>query len=292
MDAAVEAAKVADGGPAMDVAVETAKVADGGPASDGGGEAAKEADGGPATDAGGMVLVLAGLDPSGGAGLLADGEAIRAAGARPLLCATALTFQSMRRVHGWHAVSPAHVEAQALALLEDEPGIRAVKIGMLGAAAASVARLRESPGLRGVAWVIDPVLASSSGAPLVEGGARAYDDLLRGAVVTPNADEAAALSGLPVPTNEDELLRCAEAIVGRGARAVIAKGGHLAAEPTDWVVTPEGASRLPGERRPGSKRGTGCRLASFLAARLAAGDALPVAAAAAKGFVAGYLDGR
>lgn len=241
---------------------------------------------------GAKVLVLAGLDPSGGAGLFADGDAIRAAGATPLLCAAALTFQSTRRVHGWHPVPPAHVEAQVRALLDDEPGIRAVKVGMLGAAAAAVASLRERPELRGVAWVIDPVLASSSGAPLVDGGARAYDGLLPGAVLTPNADEAAALSGRPVPTNEDELLRCAEAIVGRGARAVIAKGGHLAAEPTDWVVTAEGVLRLPGERRPGTKRGTGCRLASFLAARLATGDDLATSAAAAKGFVAGYLDGR
>lgn len=240
--------------------------------------------------AGAKVLVLAGLDPSGGAGLFADGGAIVAAGARPLLCATALTYQSTRRVHGWHRVDPAAVEAQVLALLDDEPGIRAVKIGMLAGAADVVARMRRRPELRGVSWVIDPVLASSSGAPLVDGGAGAYDGLLDGAVVTPNAAEAAALSGLPFPLNEDELLRCAEAIVARGAAAVIAKGGHLTAKPTDWVVTADGAVRLPGERRPRSRRGTGCRMASFLAARLAQGDAVPDAATAAKAFVAAYLD--
>ncbi|HWV39894.1 MAG TPA: hydroxymethylpyrimidine/phosphomethylpyrimidine kinase [Vulgatibacter sp.] len=238
------------------------------------------------------VLVLAGLDPSGGAGLLADEEAIRAAGARPFLCATALTFQSERRVHGWDPVAPSSVKAQVRALLDDGAGIRAVKVGMLGGAAGVVGELRAHPDLRDLPWVIDPVLASTSGAPLVEGGARAYDRLLPGAVVTPNAGEAAALSGLPVPRDETELLRCAEAIVDRGARAVIAKGGHLAAEPTDWVVGAEGALRLPGERLAGSRRGTGCRLASFVAARLALGDPLPAAASAAKSFVTGYLGSR
>lgn len=237
-----------------------------------------------------QVLVLAGLDPSGGAGLFADGLAIRAAGASPLLCAAALTNQSTLRVHSWHPVPPDEVEAQARALLDDERGIRAVKVGMLGEAAGAVARLRDRPELQGVAWVIDPVLASSSGASLVKGGVAAYDALLEGAIVTPNAAEAAALSGRPVPRDEDDLLRCAEAILSRGAGAVIAKGGHLEGAPTDWLVTRNGATRLLGERRGRGKRGTGCRLASFLAGRIANGAGLAAAASEAKAWVASYLD--
>ncbi|HEY0839372.1 MAG TPA: hydroxymethylpyrimidine/phosphomethylpyrimidine kinase [Vulgatibacter sp.] len=239
------------------------------------------------------MLVLAGLDPSGSAGLFADGLAIRAAGGRPLLCSTALTVQSTKKVRSFEAVDPAHVEAQVLALLEDEAEIGAVKLGMLGsrAVAATIADLRRHSALASVPWVIDPVLFSSSGAPLVEGGAAAYEGLLRGAIVTPNAPEAAALAGTEVPRREEELLRCARAILGEGARAVIAKGGHLDDEPTDWVVTEEGATRLAGVRRAGSKRGTGCRFASYLATWLAAGDSLQVAAAGAKAYVAAYLDG-
>lgn len=239
------------------------------------------------------VLVLAGLDPSGGAGLFADGLAIRAAGGKPLLCATAVTAQSTQRVRSIFALDPGEVEAQVLALLDDEAGIGAVKVGMLGspAVAEAIAGLRRNPALASLPWVIDPVLFSTSGAPLVEGGAAIYDGLLPGAVVTPNAPEAAALAGMDVPRSETELLRCAETILAKGAHAVIAKGGHLDAEPTDWVVAAAGATRLAGERRPGSKRGTGCRFASYLATWLAAGDPLQVAAAGAKAFVAAYLDG-
>src|SRR5438132_12670842 len=80
------------------------------------------------------VLVLAGLDPSGGAGLLADAEAIRAAGARPLCVATALTAQTTRRMHGFQPLAPALALQTAHALLEEEP-VRAIQVGMLGTAA-------------------------------------------------------------------------------------------------------------------------------------------------------------
>ncbi|AKU91936.1 hydroxymethylpyrimidine/phosphomethylpyrimidine kinase [Vulgatibacter incomptus] len=237
------------------------------------------------------MLVLAGLDPSGGAGLVADGEAILAAGARPLLCATAITIQTTARVRGWHGIPAEVVTAQALALAEEEGPIRAVKLGMLGSAAPAVARLKEHPLLAGAAWVVDPVLFSSSGAELVEGGTDAYRPLLeRGPIVTPNAMEAGAFAGLPEPRDEAALLGCARRLVDGGAAAVLAKGGHLDGEPVDWLVSARGAEPLRGTRRPGSKRGTGCRLASFLAARLALGEGLFDAARDAKRYVAAYLD--
>ena len=240
------------------------------------------------------VLVVAGLDPSGGAGLLADAEAIRAAGGRPLCCASALTIQPTRAVRGFHAVEAAVVAAQVEALAEEEGPIGAVKLGMLGSAAVVevLAKLRDHPALRGAAWVIDPVIRSSSGAALIEDGGAAYGPLLRaGAILTPNLAEAAELAGLPPIRGAAEMERAGVVLLARGAVAVVAKGGPREGEPRDLVVTGEGVHPLRGKRRPGTRRGTGCRLAAFLASRLAVGEALTPAAEAAKRHVAAYLDG-
>lgn len=238
------------------------------------------------------VIVVAGLDPSGGAGLLADADAIRDAGARPLLCASALTIQTTRAVRGWHPVPPEVVAAQVLALAEEEGPIGAVKLGMLGAAALAreLATLRSHPSLRDAAWVIDPVIRSSSGAELIEGGAATYAALIEDAFVTPNLAEAAALTGGEIAASEEEMARAAEVLLARGARAVLVKGGHLDGEPLDLLVTRAERVALRGRRRPGTKRGTGCRLASWLAGGLARGLSPVEAAAGAKRFVASYLD--
>ena len=241
------------------------------------------------------VLVVAGLDPSGGAGLLADAEAIRAAGARPLCCASSITVQTTRAVRGFHALAPELVAAQVRALAEEEGPIGAVKLGMLGSAevARVLAGLRDHPALRDAAWVIDPVIRSSSGAWLVEGGAAAYGPLLaRATVLTPNLAEAAALLGTPEPASIGQMAEAGGTLRSLGPGAVLVKGGHLAGEPVDLLVTAEGARELRGSRRPGTRRGTGCRLASHLAGRLAAGADLAAAAAHAKAFVAAYLDER
>ncbi len=239
------------------------------------------------------VLVVAGLDPSGGAGLLADAEAIRAAGARPLCCASAITVQTTRAVRGFRALEGDLVAAQVRALAEEDGPIGAVKLGMLGSAEVvqALSVLREHPALRDAAWVIDPVIWSSSGAEMVEGGAAAYAPLLeRAMVVTPNLAEAAALLGLPPPDSAAAMREAGEALRARGAEAALIKGGHLDGEPVDVLVTAGGAHELRGVRRPGTRRGTGCRLASFLAAELAGGAAPAAAAAAAKAYVAAYLD--
>lgn len=240
------------------------------------------------------VLVLAGLDPSGGAGLLADAEAIRAGGGRPLGCATAITVQTTRAVRRFEALAASLVIEQATALLEEDGPIAAVKLGMLGSPeiAAAVAQILGRDGrLVGVPWVIDPVLKASSGATL-GAAVRAYDALfaIGGAIVTPNVPEAAALAERPVPEDEAALVACARALLDRGPAAVIAKGGHLPGEPADLVVTPGGVTRLPGMRRPGTRRGTGCRFASALATALARGGSLDEAARVAKAHVAAYLD--
>jgi hydroxymethylpyrimidine/phosphomethylpyrimidine kinase len=238
------------------------------------------------------VLVFAGLDPSGGAGLLADVAAIRDGGGRPMACATAITVQTTRAVRRFEALPASLVIEQAVALLEEDGPVAAVKLGMLGSpeTAEALARLAGDGRLAGVPWVIDPVLRSSSGASL-GAAARAYEPLLSaGAIWTPNVPEAAALAGRPAPGDEEGLLALARELLARGPRAVIAKGGHLPGEPADLVVEEGGVARLSGVRRPGTRRGTGCRFASALATALAGGAPLVEAARTAKVYVAGYLD--
>jgi hydroxymethylpyrimidine/phosphomethylpyrimidine kinase len=241
------------------------------------------------------VLVLAGLDPSGGAGLLADAEAIRAAGARPLCVATALTLQTTAHALSFQPVDPAFVLDCARALLAEEP-VRAVKLGMLGTAAmarAAAALLAEAK----LPAVIDPVLAASSGRPLFRGTAAdaraSYAALWPGAVITPNVPEAEVLLDRVNPIDglaaQEEAAR---AFVAAGGRAALVKGGHLpgADESVDVLAEQGGAVvHLRGPRLRGGARGTGCRLASALAARLAIGVPLEAAAREAKEYVFGYL---
>jgi hydroxymethylpyrimidine/phosphomethylpyrimidine kinase len=239
------------------------------------------------------VLVLAGLDPSGGAGLLADAEAVRAAGARPLCVATALTAQTTRRMHGFQPLAPALAIQTAEALIEEEP-VRAIKVGMVGTAAMAraIAELLERARLPAV---VDPVLASSSGAVLFQGGAlvarQAHAALWPLAVITPNAPEARALLDLPdEPRDVASLERAARELVRRGAKAALVKGGHAeGADAVDVLCSTEGCEHLASPRMANTARGTGCRLASALAAGLALGKPLPDAARAAKRLVLEYL---
>lgn len=257
----------------------------------------------PSVDAGQAqeptVLVVAALDPSGGAGLLADADAIRAAGARPLLCAAAFTVQTTRAARGFYPVPGDAVRDQVVALAEEER-IDAVKLGMLGTpeVAGVLGELAASGPLAKVPWVVDPVLRASSGAELMEGGAGGYEPLLRrGAVLTPNLAEAGALLGRIPPSTQEEMREAALALLALGAGAVLLKGGHLEDAAWDLLVGANvgasvgasGERGFAGERIPGDRRGTGCRLASFLAGRLAAGETLEHAVGQAKEAVAHYL---
>jgi hydroxymethylpyrimidine/phosphomethylpyrimidine kinase len=240
------------------------------------------------------VLVLSGLDPSGGAGLLADAEAVRAAGARPLCVATALTAQTTRRMHGFQPLAPALLLQTAQALLEEEP-VRAIKVGMVGtkAMARAIAGLLADAALPAV---VDPVLSASSGGALFQGGAEAiraaYAELWPHAVLTPNGPEARVLLDLPDdPRDADALERAGRELLRRGAKAALVKGGHAGgAEAVDVLCTPRSCERLSAPRLPAAgARGTGCRLAGALAAGLARGDPLLEAARQAKKLVSDYL---
>jgi hydroxymethylpyrimidine/phosphomethylpyrimidine kinase len=237
------------------------------------------------------VLVVAGLDPSGGAGLAADAEATQAFGARAWLVASALTAQGPAGAKGWWPVAPDALLAQVDALLapgHERP--RAVKTGMIGsagAAAALAARLAEKP-LTRVPLVVDPVVAASSGLALVSGAPPrdAFQPLLaRAALATPNWPELAILAGRAVES-EGEAIRAARELP---SRAVLVKGGHREGAPVDLLVRGRRITRFAGRRVAGTARGTGCRLASAIAAQLANGVALEDAVRAAKRYVERYI---
>ncbi|HEY6911053.1 MAG TPA: hydroxymethylpyrimidine/phosphomethylpyrimidine kinase [Myxococcales bacterium] len=223
------------------------------------------------------VLVLAGLDPSGGAGLLADAEAVRAMGARPLCVATALTVQTTRAARRYESVAPSLVEECARALLEEED-VRAVKIGMVGNAANAAAIRSLLP--RDLPVVVDPVLRASSGASLFDGAPEALLQLATGAILTPNIPEAELLLEGPAD---------AALLLAKGPSAVLLKGGHGQGDPVDILATPQGTTRFQSPRIPGTRRGTGCRLASALAASLARGLPLLEAVSQARDHVRRYL---
>ena len=228
------------------------------------------------------VLVLAGLDPSGGAGLLADAETVRAVGARPLCVATALTVQTTRAARRFEAVDPSLVADSVSALLEEED-VGAVKIGMVGSAKVAWAISRALAAAE-VPVVVDPVLRASSGAALFEGPPEIYLQLARGQILTPNLLEAAVLLGAELSQEE-----AARALLERGPRAVLVKGGHLPGDPVDLLATDAGVRRFEGTRLAGTARGTGCRLSSAMAASLAQGAQLPEAITAGRALVRAYL---
>jgi hydroxymethylpyrimidine/phosphomethylpyrimidine kinase len=226
------------------------------------------------------VLVLAGLDPSGGAGLLADAESIRAMGARPLCVATALTVQTTGAARSFRPVDPALIAEAVRALLEEE-NVRAVKVGMVGD--ASNARAIRAILPQGLPTVVDPVLTASSGTSLYSGSPHDLLELARGALLTPNIAEAEALLGGPAD---------ARALLERGPAAVLLKGGHLPGPPTDVLALPGNTEIFTAGRIAVRARGTGCRLASAIAAGLARGAPLREAVIDARRYVREYLQAQ
>ena len=224
----------------------------------------------------GRVLIIAGSDSGGGAGVQADIKTITALGGYAASAITAITVQNTLGVSAVHPIPAEVVAAQARAVLSDI-GADAIKTGMLGDAALveTVARLIDEAG---VPAVIDPVMIAKGGAPLLENEAlSAVRALLvpRAALLTPNAPEAAALTGLACETTED-LRQAAQALLAAGARAVLMKGGHVAGpRVVDLLVTAQGETVFEAERiETRHTHGTGCTLASACAAGLAQGLSL------------------
>ena len=236
----------------------------------------------------GRVLIIAGSDSGGGAGIQADIKAVTAMGGYAATAITAITVQNTLGVHGVHPLPLDLIEAQARAVLDDI-GADAIKTGMLGSTdvverVAAILDSSDAPA------VVDPVMIAKGGSPLLPDEAvQAVRTLMvpRAALLTPNAPEAEALTGVAV-ADLDGQRRAGEALLAMGARAVLMKGGHVPGETViDLLLTPSGETLLEGPRLDTRHtHGTGCTLASACAAGLAKGLPLEAAVAGAWAYVA------
>jgi hydroxymethylpyrimidine/phosphomethylpyrimidine kinase len=252
------------------------------------------------------VLTIAGFDPSGNAGIIADVKTISAFGCAPAAAMTSLTFQNSAGVFGANHQTAESLTSQILPVTQ-QFRIAAVKIGMLPTRelVLAVARLLRETNIP--APVVDPVLQSSSGYELMEAEARPVwlaELMLLARVITPNIHEAATLTGMIIQ-NESDMRAAAIALRERGARAVLVKGGHLDRR----SATGDRKSEQRGPRQAFDLlddngtvtefrgdwieappvRGTGCMLSSAIAAGLSHGLGLAEAVGAAKRYVADVI---
>ncbi len=235
------------------------------------------------------VLIVAGSDSSGGAGIVRDVETVSAFGLRACLAVTAITTQTHREVEQAEPVRPEMVAAQMRAALRANQ-VGAVKIGMLGTAAiveAVTEVLIEHPAIPAM---LDPVLAASSGRPLLEESGRIAltNRLMRLCrLMTPNLPELALLTGNASARDEAEAVRQTHLLLRQGAQAVLVKGGHGDGDSsTDILIEPgRPAVRFDAPRIAAELRGTGCMLASAIAANMALGISLEESARRAKAYV-------
>jgi hydroxymethylpyrimidine/phosphomethylpyrimidine kinase len=237
-----------------------------------------------------VVLTIAGFDPSSGAGVTADIKTIAAHGCYGVACITALTVQSTAGVSRVEPVNPELV-TETLVELASDVEIAAVHVGMLASAGVveSVADFLAARKLPNI--VLDPVIRSSSGAELLEesGISALVRRLLPlAAVVTPNIDEAALLTGLPAG-NLEQMRQAARHLHVMGAAAVVVTGGHLE-EAIDLLSIANGNGSqqkvFQAERRQSkSTHGTGCAFATAIACNLAQGRGLAEAVRLAKDYV-------
>jgi len=237
----------------------------------------------------GRVLIVAGSDSGGGAGIQADLKAVTCLGGYAMTAITALTAQDTRAVHAIHAVPVEFLTLQMRVVLEDI-GADAIKFGMLHSvevieAVAETVRAHAP----GVPVVADPVMVAKSGDALLQ--ASAVDALRRqilplAHVLTPNLPEAEVLLGRKL-AGVEEMERAARDLLALGPRAVLLKGGHLeGAVLTDVLATADGVERFSSPRiESASTHGTGCTLASAIACGLAQGMGVSAAVARARAYV-------
>jgi hydroxymethylpyrimidine/phosphomethylpyrimidine kinase len=236
----------------------------------------------------GRVLVIAGSDSGGGAGVQADIKTITALGGYAASAITAVTVQDTLGVHGVHPIPPAIIAAQIRVVLADI-GADAIKTGMLGDGAAIEAVLGVLDDYPDIPLVVDPVMVAKGGAALLGDGALGPLRRLiaRAALVTPNAPEAEVLTGLVI-ADTDDLRAAGERLLTSGVRAVLMKGGHVPGDSVvDLLITPAGETVLEGLRIvTRHTHGTGCTLASACAVGLAQGLRLEDAVARAWAYTA------
>lgn len=239
-------------------------------------------------DAPRVALTIAGFDPSGGAGVVADIKTFTAFGCFATAAVTSLTFQNTMGVFGAVHQTAEAVRAQVLPVVEDF-SVACAKTGMLPTREVilEVARLFREEALP--APVVDPVVRSTSGFDLIDDDAvtTLKTELLPLArVLTPNIPEAERITGLQI-TDEEGMRRAARVMREMGARAVLVKGGHLKGDALDLLDEDGRVTIFRGERiETTSTHGTGCTLAAAIAACLARGMNLEESVGAAKRFVA------
>jgi hydroxymethylpyrimidine/phosphomethylpyrimidine kinase len=239
-----------------------------------------------------VALTIAGLDPSGGAGIAADLKTFAALGVYGGCVITALTAQNTKGVFGIHDVPADFIVAQIDAVFSDLD-VGAVKIGMLAnasaidAVSASLDRYRRPP------VVLDPILAASSGEKLLRPDAlgRLRKLISRARVLTPNLAEAAALLDAPLARDENDMHAQARQLLALGAGAVLIKGGHGSGpQSVDLLVDAESCERFAAPRvATENTHGTGCTLASAVAAGLAKDMPLKAAVREAKAYVSAAI---
>jgi hydroxymethylpyrimidine/phosphomethylpyrimidine kinase len=237
----------------------------------------------------GRVLIIAGSDSGGGAGIQADIKSVSALGGFAMTAITALTAQNTLGVHAIYPVATDFIAAQMRVVLDDI-GADCLKTGMLhneeviGVVADTIAEKAAA-----IPLVADPVMVAKGGASLLDEAA--HTALIERIVplatlLTPNAPEASALTGIDV-TDESSQQAAGEALRALGAAAVLVKGGHIGGpQIVDLLVTGDGVVRFESPRiETAHTHGTGCTLASAIAAGLAQGMALPAAVARARPYV-------
>ena len=241
-----------------------------------------------------VVLTIAGSDSSAGAGIQADLKAISANGGYGASVITAITAQNTRGVTAAAEVDLGLIRAQADAIFTDLQ-VAAVKTGMLASVAVIETVAKVLRDYRPPYYVLDPVMVSKTGFPLLAPEAvGALRELLLplATLVTPNVHEAQALAGAPVRTPA-EAEAAGQRLVADGAAAVLVKGGHLAErQATDVLVTPAGVRVFPGE--PVDSRhthGTGCTYSAAIATHLALGRSLEDAITRAKTYITEAIRG-
>ncbi len=224
------------------------------------------------------LVLIGGLDPLGRAGLLADLEACRAWGVSPQVVCTALTAQDDK--HCAVEPVPSSFVTQQLEVVLSQTQPLVVKTGWVATIEQLEAILSWLP--ETVKLIVDPLLVTSSGRTVFAGSCQSepYQRFLsRADLVLPNLDEAKAILGAPI----DDVTEAASALCARGIKRLLLKGGHApGALITDLFMDQDGGIRfLRHDRIPGRHRGTGCRLASALAARLSTGGSFEEASVAA-----------
>jgi hydroxymethylpyrimidine/phosphomethylpyrimidine kinase len=240
------------------------------------------------------LLIIAGSDSSGGAGIQADIKTASAFGVYAMTAITAVTVQDTRSVRAIHAVPPAIISEQIIATLADI-GADAIKIGMLGSVAVvkAVADALKKKA-RNIPIVLDPVLASTGGKTFLDARAIAAlkSQLLPLAtLVTPNIPEAKQLAGMRSAKRQDAEA-AARALMAQGAKAALIKGGHATRATIDDVMVWKGGVEVYAFPRIKTRHthGTGCTLSTAIACGLAQGLSLPLAVGRAREYVQAAIE--